>query len=147
MWFKMEKLVLFVFFLLIISCATTKNMAQIGNDEPIQVTIQRIQNVDDVLYLYGTFNNRKIRIATTPQDSLEKNKSYDLKLTSLLELSIQYNAIPINYLHIDLSDYAISINDSTTLKLEHKGYKDLYLTEKMASVVVNVLNDIPLLKK
>lgn len=141
----MKKILIFIVFFLL-SCSTTKYTVQVPKDEYLGVYISQIHNTDDISYLYGILDKKKIRIATQNKN-LKKNKLYDLRLTSLRDLLTQYNAIPINFSDIDLSDFGVMINDSTYLKLQYKKYKDLYLTDDVSNMVIDVLNNIPMLKK
>jgi hypothetical protein len=119
----------------------------ITSDEAVRVEIDKIQDIDNILYLHGNVNGTKIRIASLPNGEFKRNCVYNLELVSLRDLLIRYNAIPVNYLHTDLSDYAVGINDTTILSLEYKRYKDTYLTPEMEVKVIEVLEQVPMLQR
>lgn len=130
----------FIILLLFISaCCSIRPVSVFNQNEKIEIRITKIQTDKGINYLYGIVNNKKIRIATFNKEYYKKDTVYLFELHSLKELLIQYNIIPVNYLHVDLSKFAIQLNDTISISLMNKNYKDVFLTKDIKDSVAKII--------
>lgn len=130
----------FIILLLTISaCSSIKPVSVFNQNEDMEIRITKIQPDKSVNYLYGIINNNKIRIATFNKEYSKKDTVYLFKLHSLKELLIEYNIIPVNHLDVDLSKFAIQLNDTISISLMNKNYNDIFLTKDIKDSIVEIL--------